>query len=73
MASGKGPKHSLIALGYAGWAAGQLEQELAETVWLSGPADRTILFDTPCDQRWQAAAQSIGVDISMLSAHAGHA
>ena len=73
MACGEGPKRSLVALGYAGWAAGQLEQELAENVWLSGPADRAILFDTSCDQRWRAAAQSIGVDITMLSADAGHA
>lgn len=73
MAHGQGPHSSLIALGYAGWQAGQLEQELLDNAWLSGPADRTILFDTEPEQRWQAAAQLLGVDVDRLSLDAGHA
>lgn len=73
IAQGKGPKRSLVALGYAGWGAGQLEQELAQNAWLSGPADTAILFDLPHEQRWHAAAALLGVDLSLLSHDAGHA
>jgi len=69
----RGPERSLITLGYAGWGAGQLEQEISENAWLSGPADPEILFDTPDDLRWQRAAQSLGIDINLLSGEAGHA
>lgn len=68
-----GPERSLIALGYAGWGAGQLEQEMMDNAWLSGPADPEILFNTPDEQRWIAAAASLGVDLSRLSGDAGHA
>lgn len=68
-----GPEHSLIALGYAGWGAGQLEQEMLDNAWLSGPADPQILFNTPSEQRWMAAAASLGVDLNRLSGEAGHA
>lgn len=66
MAKGEGPAHALVALGYASWEAGQLEGELAENVWLAVPADPSIFFDMPLEARWEAAAKSIGVDISRL-------
>lgn len=73
IAQGEGPKDSLIALGYAGWGAGQLEQELAENAWLSTYADPQILFETPPERRWHAAAGLLGVDLNLLSGDAGHA
>ncbi len=73
MAEDQGPEKSFIALGYAGWGAGQLERELQENAWLSGPADNAILFDLPIEKRWKAAAQLLGVDVNMLSFEAGHA
>ncbi|MGH8398375.1 MAG: YqgE/AlgH family protein [Gammaproteobacteria bacterium] len=73
MARGEGPQNAFVALGYAGWSAGQLETELSSNSWLSTPADRSIIFETPVEQRWQAAAQLIGVDIALLSGDAGHA
>ena len=63
----------LVALGYAGWGAGQLEQELADNVWLCGPADISIIFDTPWQQRWEAAAALMGVDLNQISNQIGHA
>jgi putative transcriptional regulator len=73
IARGDGPKPSLVALGYAGWAAGQLEAEIAANTWLHVPADPVILFATPFENRWRAAAALIGVDISQLTSYAGHA
>jgi putative transcriptional regulator len=73
MARGDGPAHTLVALGYAGWGAGQLEREIQDNAWLSGPADQSILFDLPPDQRWKAAARLLGVDVNLLSSEAGHA
>lgn len=73
VAHGEGPEQLLVTLGYAGWGPGQLERELAENAWLSGPADPDILFCTPNEQRWWAAAALLGVDLNLLSAHAGHA
>jgi len=73
MACGEGPKKSLIALGYAGWDQGQLEEELGANAWLSGPADQQIIFDLPAEQRWQAAARLLGVDLNLLSGETGHA
>ena len=73
MARGNGPAHTLVALGYAGWGAGQLERELQENAWLSGPSDESILFELPPDQRWEAAARLLGVDVNLLSSEAGHA
>lgn len=73
LAEGRGPERLLIALGYAGWGPGQLEREMAENAWLSGPADADILFRTPYEQRWAAAAALLGVDLSLLSGDAGHA
>jgi putative transcriptional regulator len=74
MSKGEGPDHAVIALGCAGWGAGQLEQELtADNSWLTAPADPALLFDTPLEDRWQAAAGRIGVDLSRLTDYAGHA
>ena len=73
MAQGQGPKRALVALGYAGWAAGQLERELGENSWLTTPADPEIVFDLPYEHRWQAAAGKIGVDLTLLAGEAGHA
>lgn len=72
MAGGDGPGNVLVALGYAGWTAGQLEAELVENSWLTVPADHGILFHSPLDQRWQAAARSAGVDLARLAGYAGH-
>lgn len=73
MARGNGPDTAIVALGYAGWSAGQLEQELAQNAWLTVPADERILFDTPYEDRWHAAARLLGVDLATISSHAGHA
>ncbi len=73
IADDSGPQEHLIALGYAGWAAGQLEQELAENSWLTLPADGDIIFSTPWQQRLNSAAASLGVDMNLISGQAGHA
>jgi len=69
----EGPENSIVALGYAGWTAGQLDNEIAANAWLSCPADEQIIFDTPPEERWKAAAQLIGIDLSLLSNDTGHA
>ena len=68
----EGPENYLIALGYAGWEAGQLEQEIIDNAWLHTPYDEAILYQTPISQRWKAAADLIGIDINLLSSTAGH-
>ena len=73
IARGEGPKPSLVALGYAGWESGQLETEMAANAWLSVPTEASVLFDTPIEQRWQAAAKLIGIDIRQVTSYAGHA
>lgn len=73
MSQGNGPRDALVALGYAGWGAGQLEQEIAQNAWLSGPADLDIVFVAPPGERWQRAADLIGVDLKSLSRDVGHA
>lgn len=73
VAEGRGPERALVALGYAGWDAGQLEREVQENAWLSGPADSSIIFDAPYDERWDRAARLIGIDPDRLSGEAGHA
>ncbi|HDP89314.1 MAG TPA: YqgE/AlgH family protein, partial [Thioalkalivibrio sp.] len=66
LAEGRGPEHVLVALGYAGWGPGQLEQEMADNAWLTSPASLDILFETPADQRWRAAARQLGIDLDLL-------
>ena len=73
IADGSGPAKHLITLGYAGWEAGQLETELTDNAWLTCPADAAILFDTPAEQRLGAAAARLGINLSLLTAQAGHA
>lgn len=73
MADGNGPHQALIALGYACWGAGQLEAELADNAWLSAPVGEELLFDLPYEDRWEAAARRLGVDLLTLSPEAGHA
>lgn len=73
IARGGGPDDFLVCLGYAGWGAGQLEQELADNTWLTAPARAELLFERPIAERWRAAAASIGVDLALLSGRAGHA
>lgn len=68
-----GPEKCLVTLGYAGWTAGQLEDEIQHNSWLTIEADETILFDTPIHQKWQAAVNKLGVDIWQLAPDAGHA
>ncbi|WP_125076138.1 YqgE/AlgH family protein [Pseudoxanthomonas sp. SGT-18] len=73
MAAGEGPANAVLALGCAGWGAGQLEHELAENTWLTVPADKELLFGLPLDSRWQTAAHRIGVDLFRLAGYSGHA
>jgi putative transcriptional regulator len=73
IANGEGPENYLISLGYAGWGAGQLEDELAANAWLNGPADPSIIFEVPIEQRWTASAQQLGVELNNLSTDVGHA
>lgn len=73
LAEGRGPREYLIALGYAGWGAGQLEAEVAANSWLTLPADSNIIFNTPPEQRWTAAALPLGIDLNLISSVAGHA
>jgi len=73
IALNEGPRDYLIALGYAGWSAGQLEEEIASNSWLTIPGDTDILFHTPPEQRLQAAAAHLGIDMNLLSIEAGHA
>jgi len=72
IAVGKGPEQYLVALGYAGWGEGQLEKEILDNSWLNTPYGKQVLFDTPINQRWSAAAGQIGIDINKLTTPAGH-
>ncbi|MCP3868966.1 MAG: YqgE/AlgH family protein [Gammaproteobacteria bacterium] len=71
--AGEGPRNTLIALGYAGWTGGQLEEELGTNAWLNGPADEAIIFELPDEKRWEAAAGLLGIDLNLLSGETGHA
>ncbi len=73
LANNDGPEPALLVLGYAGWAAGQLERELSDNAWLTAEATEQILFHTEAGQRWQAATRSLGFDSHQLSHHVGHA
>lgn len=73
LAEGTGPSHFKIALGYAGWEPGQLEQELLENTWLTVEANKDVIFNTPEKEIYQAALNLLGINESFLSAETGHA
>lgn len=73
LSTDQAPDQFLLTLGYAGWTAGQLEDEMANNAWLTIEADHDILFNTPVEKRWEKAIQKLGIDISQLSAISGHA
>jgi putative transcriptional regulator len=73
VAEGRGPERLLMALGYAGWGAGQLEEEIRQNAWLTVPASKELVFETPIEQRWRAAAGSIGIHPSSLILNPGNA
>jgi len=73
VAAGSGPSRLIVTLGYSGWAAGQLEDEIKQNAWLTVEARDDILFDMPADQRLPAAMALLGVDYARLSDFAGHA
>jgi putative transcriptional regulator len=73
VACGEGPHQMLITLGYAGWAPGQIEYELAQNAWLTVAARHDIIFELPAEQRFVAAMEMLGVSYASLSENAGHA
>lgn len=73
IAEGRGPEQALLALGYAGWAPGQLESEIQANGWLTAPADPLIIFDQDNASKWERALALIGIDAGMLSSDIGHA
>jgi putative transcriptional regulator len=73
IAEGRGPRKNMLALGYAGWNAGQLDQEIRENAWLTVPADEDLLFGGGIEHKWERAINRIGADYTMLSSEAGHA
>jgi putative transcriptional regulator len=73
IANGSGPDRAILALGYAGWSPGQLEDEMQNNGWLTCPADASLIFDTPLEDRYGVAMRKIGIDPGFLSADAGHA
>ncbi len=73
LAHGAGPKKVLVTLGYSGWEAGQLENEIGRNGWLTVNADPAVIFDTPVEQRYDRALSLLGFDPRMLSQEAGHA
>jgi putative transcriptional regulator len=72
IAAGKGPRNFILALGYAGWAPGQLEDEIQRNGWLHCDADENLLFHLPLDDKYSRALAKLGVDPAMLSSEAGH-
>ncbi|MDA8328784.1 MAG: YqgE/AlgH family protein [Betaproteobacteria bacterium] len=73
LAQGGGPERFMVVLGYAGWHAEQLENEVAQNAWLTVPAQADVIFDLPVEARLDAATHLLGVDYSSLSNDAGHA
>jgi putative transcriptional regulator len=73
IATGAGPKRAILALGYAGWGPGQLENELQHNGWLHCPADPDLVFGRDVDAKYERALKKIGIDLGMLSTEAGHA
>jgi len=73
IADGRGPRQVLLALGYAGWGAGQLDNEIQANSWLNVPADEALLFGDVQQDKWERSIAKLGIDISLLSGQAGHA
>jgi putative transcriptional regulator len=73
LANGAGPRRLMVTLGYSGWSAGQLEEEIGRNGWLTVDADPKVIFDTPVEERYQRALSLLGFDPLMLSQEAGHA
>ncbi|MGR7995546.1 YqgE/AlgH family protein [Xanthobacter sp. ZOL 2024] len=73
IAGGSGPRSAVLALGYAGWAPGQLEAEIQANGWLNCPADQDLIFGRAIEGRYDAALKKLGIDPAMLSSEAGHA
>ena len=73
IAHGTGPQSAVLALGYAGWAPGQLENEITENGWLNCEADAELIFGTDAERKYEAAMRKIGIDLGKLSSEAGHA
>jgi putative transcriptional regulator len=73
LAAGEAPQRLLLSIGYAGWGAGQLEQEILANGWLTVPADLGVMFDLPIEERFDAAMKLLGFDPLMLASVAGHA
>ena len=69
----QGPRRAILALGYAGWGPGQLDNEIQQNAWLNVPADDALIFDEQIESRWERAIAKIGVDVSLLSGDHGHA
>lgn len=72
LSQGKGPRRVLVALGYAGWTAGQLEDEMANNAWIHAPASMELIFETPCEERYAKALSILGITAHDLSREAGH-
>jgi putative transcriptional regulator len=73
LSNGNGPRKLLITLGYSGWGAGQLEDEIKRNGWITVEAEPGVIFDTPVEQRYHRALSLLGIDPALLSAEAGHA
>lgn len=73
IAAGKGPTKWLVSLGYAGWGAGQLDAEMTRHGWFAAPGSQALLFETPTEERWQAAFQGQGIDPRLLASETGAA
>ncbi len=73
IAEGGGPRESVLALGYAGWSAGQLDREVRHNAWLTAPADAALLFDADHETKWRRALAKLRIDPAHLAAGAGHA
>jgi putative transcriptional regulator len=73
IAAGKGPGMRLMAIGYSGWAPGQLESEIENNSWITVPATPELIFNTDDEAKWALSAKSLGVDMARFSSHVGHA
>lgn len=73
IARGVGPQNKLIVLGYAGWAPGQLEEEISSNSWLTVDYQHELVFSTPAEQKWLAAGKMLGIDLNLLTNQSGHA